>query len=94
MCFGGQVGASVDLSGLRHARADVAFFNEGNTRWLVEVSKGAEAAFGSAMRGVPARKIGSTGGIRIIVRFKNRSIDVPLAEAEKAWRGGLWEVMG
>ncbi|MFH0816778.1 MAG: phosphoribosylformylglycinamidine synthase subunit PurL [Methanobacteriota archaeon] len=94
MCFGGQAGADVDLSKLPFKRADEAFFNEGNTRWLVEVIAGREARFESAMEGVPFAKVGLVAGKNVKLSFKKRTISIPLARAEKAWRSGIWTVMG
>jgi phosphoribosylformylglycinamidine synthase II len=94
MCFGGQVGAELDLSKLPFKRADDAFFNEGNTRWLVEVPAGREAKFESSLKGVPFAKVGIVGGKTIKLKFKKRTIALPLERAEKAWRNGIWTVMG
>ena len=94
MCIGGQLGADIDLSKLKLARADEAFFNEGNTRWLVEVPSGREPQFLDAMKGAPAALVGQVGGKSVKLSFRKRAIEIPLAKAEKAWRGGIWEVMG
>ncbi len=37
MCFGGDLGARVDLHGMGDLRSDFKFFSESNGRWLVEV---------------------------------------------------------
>jgi phosphoribosylformylglycinamidine synthase len=100
MCFGGQVGAEVDLGertgskSRRSQRADFAFFNEGNTRWLVEVHGGAARAFEAAMKGAPFELVGAVGGPSVRLACGKKAVEVDVAEAEKAWRGGIWEVMG
>ncbi len=45
MCFGGGLGAKIDLTPLSGMRTDIKLFSESNGRWLVEVKKGMEDRF-------------------------------------------------
>jgi phosphoribosylformylglycinamidine synthase len=86
-CFNaGGIGASVALS------SDVELFSESASRLLVsvETSKEQDLLERAAAAGVPARRIGTTGGSRIEIFVNARKVvDVAVAEAENLWATAL-----
>ncbi len=61
MCFGGQLGAQVDLSNVVETTglsATTTLFSESNSRFLVEVDAAVEQKFVSEMEGVPVFRLG------------------------------------
>ncbi|MFQ6061389.1 MAG: phosphoribosylformylglycinamidine synthase subunit PurL, partial [Thermoplasmata archaeon] len=52
MCLGGDLGASVNLSGIGRLRFDHKLFSESNTRWVVEVNPMDEEEFISRFEGL------------------------------------------
>jgi phosphoribosylformylglycinamidine synthase len=86
-CFNaGGIGASVALS------SDVELFSESASRILVsvETSKEQDLLERAAAAGVPARRIGTTGGSRIEIFVNARKVvDVAVAEAENLWATAL-----
>jgi phosphoribosylformylglycinamidine synthase len=86
-CFNaGGIGASVALS------SDVELFSESASRILVSVETSKEQALleRAAAAGVPARRIGTTGGSRIEIFVNARKVvDVAVAEAENLWATAL-----
>ncbi len=102
-CFGtGGLGADVSMVGVRVASGDpinlaAALFGESASRIVVSVaaSKASDVLARAAAAGVPATLIGRTGGtaLRIVVDGKP-AIDVPVAEAERAWSMGLDRFLG
>jgi phosphoribosylformylglycinamidine synthase II len=82
-CFGtGGVGASVELA------AAAELFSETASRIVVSAaaSKENDVLAKAAAAGVPARRIGTTGGSRIVVSTaRQKAIDVTVAEAEHVW---------
>lgn len=86
-CFNaGGIGGSVALA------SDVELFSESASRILVSVdaSKEQDLLRRAAAAGVPARRIGTTGGSRIEIFVKARKVvDVAVTEAENLWATAL-----
>jgi phosphoribosylformylglycinamidine synthase len=86
-CFDtGGIGASIDLDGA------LELFSETASRIVASVSasKEKELLARAAAAGVPARRIGTTGGSRLQIRVGGEStIDVAVAEAEQIWATAL-----
>jgi phosphoribosylformylglycinamidine synthase II len=83
MCFGGGLGADVDLAGLGRLRTDYKLFSESNSRWLVEVAGGHAAAFEKT---VDAVRLGVTIiDKKIEIIDKKFEIILNLAELKDAW---------
>ena len=85
-CFDtGGIGATVDLPG---REATTALFSESASRVVVSVAAQDEAELLSraAAAGVPARRLGVTGGDRLRISVGGVvAIDVRVAEAEQIW---------
>ncbi|MBU0761408.1 MAG: phosphoribosylformylglycinamidine synthase subunit PurL [Candidatus Altiarchaeota archaeon] len=87
MCFGGDLGAEVDLAELGSLRTDVKLFSESNGRWLVEVKKGMDEKFNSI---VNARKIGKVmENGKIKITDNSEKIELDVAELKDMWDGGV-----
>jgi phosphoribosylformylglycinamidine synthase len=86
-CFDtGGIGASIDLL------APLELFSESASRIVVSVrvSNEQEVLARARAAGVPARRIGTTGGSRLEISVQGRStIDVPVADAERIWATAL-----
>ena len=86
-CFDtGGIGASIDLS------AALELFSESASRIVVSVSASNEQDVLARARaaGVPARRIGTTGGSRLEISIGGRkTIDVSVADAEQIWATAL-----
>jgi phosphoribosylformylglycinamidine synthase len=84
-CFDtGEIGATVELDG--------SLFSETASRIVVSVSASKEQEVLARARaaGVPARRIGTTGGSRLKISVQGRAtIDVSVAEAEQIWATAL-----
>jgi phosphoribosylformylglycinamidine synthase subunit PurL len=85
-CFdAGGVGASVDVCG---GDSTTALYSESASRIIVSAATEDEAELlaRAAAAGVPARRIGTTGGDRIRISVAGApSIDIRVAEAEQLW---------
>ncbi len=93
MCIGGGMGAELDLKSDNEAFIDL--YSESNTRWLVEIVRGAETAFEEKMSGMPFSKLGVTGGRNIKISHNGSVlIDIELEKVDKTWRETLWNKMG
>ncbi|HET7695472.1 MAG TPA: phosphoribosylformylglycinamidine synthase subunit PurL [Vicinamibacterales bacterium] len=82
----GGVGVTADLA------SEVELFSETASRIVVsvEASKEQELLARAAAAGVPARRIGTTGGSRLAIHVDGRSaIDVAVTEAERLWSTAL-----
>lgn len=92
MCFGGQVGAAIDIPAT--SRPDAFLFNETPGCFLVEVEN--EAAFRQAIEDIPAVKVGRTQPDPVIrVAWRDRLLlAVDLEVLEKAWEEPMKEVFG
>ncbi|ODS42277.1 MAG: phosphoribosylformylglycinamidine synthase II [Candidatus Altiarchaeales archaeon IMC4] len=87
MCFGGNLGAKIDLTGISGLRTDFKMFSESNGRWLVEVKKGDEKEF---ERIVDARRIGAvTKEKNIVIIDSNIKLNLPLDELRSKWSSAV-----
>ena len=86
-CFDtGGIGATVELA------AAAELFSESASRIVVSVSASNEADVLARARaaGVPARRIGTTGGSRLEIAIEGRkAIDVSVGDAEQVWATAL-----
>jgi phosphoribosylformylglycinamidine synthase len=86
-CFDtGGIGVSAELTG------DQEIFSESASRIVVSVSASnqEEVLKRAAAAGVPARRLGTTGGSRLEIAAGGRKvIDVAIAEAENLWATAL-----
>ena len=96
MAIGGGVGATVDAGAARgNLRWDLGLFSESPSRWVVEVERRRAATFEKVVAPVPARRIGTVGGDRLLVeRGASPAIDLPVGDLRDAWVGPLWRAMG
>ena len=78
-CVAGGIGAEVVLEA--EAEAEAELFGEGPGGFVVSGAEEALAAFGTA-----ATVIGTVGGERLRI---GGAVDVPVADLERAHRGGL-----
>ena len=95
MAFAGGLGLTVDLKKVPADgidRADVLLFSESNSRFLVEVEKGREAAFETLMKNVTFARVGKvTDTGRLVVKGRKRGtvIDEDVNELKAAWKAPL-----
>lgn len=92
MCFGGQVGAVIDIPA--DSRPDAFLFNETPGCFLVETED--ETAFLRAVGSVPVVRVGTTvEGLVVRANWRNRPLfEVELAVLENAWQAPMKEVFG
>jgi len=72
--------------------ADLELFSESASRIVVsiEASKEKDLLARASAAGVPARRIGTTGGSRLQITIAGRTaVDVAVAEAENVWATAL-----
>lgn len=89
-CFGGGFGAQVTLESA--LRPDVLLFSETQSRILLSTSADkAEALLAlAAKHGVPAAKIGTTGGDRLVVNVNGKeAINASIQEVKAAWKDAI-----
>ncbi|MED4571663.1 phosphoribosylformylglycinamidine synthase subunit PurL [Brevibacillus agri] len=89
-CFGKGIGAQVELSS--ELRNDVLLFSESQSRILLSASPGqAEAILALAgEHGVPAEKIGTIGGDRLVVNVNGaEAINASIQEVKAAWKDAI-----
>jgi phosphoribosylformylglycinamidine synthase len=65
MCFGGDVGAALDLDAMGDLRTDVKLFSESNGRWLVEVKEDDGRRFERMTKAVKLGAVASKKELRI-----------------------------
>jgi phosphoribosylformylglycinamidine (FGAM) synthase-like enzyme len=86
-CFDtGGIGATIELT------AELELFSETASRVVVSVSasKQEDVLARARAAGVPARRIGTTGGSRLEIAIQGRkAIDVSVGEAEQVWATAL-----
>ncbi len=97
-CLSGETkfGAAVQIPG-GAKRADVALFNESQSRIVISVDPGKEAEVLTllAREGVPAQKIGTvTAGPDLEIQASGRALRWPLAELHESWSGTIPTLMG
>jgi phosphoribosylformylglycinamidine synthase subunit PurL len=105
MALGGNVGCTLQVPDDRgfelRAKAGVGLktdewlFSEAPTRWLVEAKNAAALEKHLAKHGIPFAKVGKTGGKSVVAK-KGKAVllDLPLAEARKAFDSALKGVVG
>ncbi|MED3501797.1 phosphoribosylformylglycinamidine synthase subunit PurL [Brevibacillus agri] len=89
-CFGKGIGAQVELSS--ELRSDVLLFSESQSRILLSASpEQAEAILALAgEHGVPAEKIGTIGGDRLVVNVNGaEAINASIQEVKAAWKDAI-----
>ncbi|KZE47940.1 phosphoribosylformylglycinamidine synthase [Brevibacillus parabrevis] len=89
-CFGKNIGAQVELTS--DLRTDVLLFSESQSRILLSASKEqAEAIVALAgEHGVPAAKIGTIGGERLVVTVNGtEAINASTQEVKAAWKDAI-----
>ena len=95
-CISGEVpvGARVALpdDGRRH---DETLYHEGPTRILVSLvpSNGETLRQICSVAGVPAQKIGTTGGENLTIRLRGKNFHWPIREISTAWDQSLGAIM-
>jgi phosphoribosylformylglycinamidine synthase len=94
MSLGGNLGADLDLSGIRDLRFDHKLFSESNTRWLVEVEPGNEEKTLSKFGDMAVTKIGKVSGNGISYRDNGHVVELPLGDVRKAWTNTLYDLLG
>ncbi len=92
MCFGGRLGATVDLPAIRgdkFAPSYVQLFCETNGRHLVEVGPGDAAQFEACVSAVPYARIGEVLPSEqvIFTKGQERLFKLTLSEIATAWKG-------
>lgn len=93
MCFGGGMGATIDVSAMGRRSVLAALFSEGPTHWIVEVAAGMEEEFERTLSGY-AIQIGHTGGGELCVfRGQNIVLSNDVGELKEMWRNRLWRLM-
>ncbi|MGZ0051935.1 phosphoribosylformylglycinamidine synthase subunit PurL [Brevibacillus gelatini] len=89
-CFGKGIGAKVELGS--ELRSDVLLFSESQSRILLSASpEQAEAILALAgEHGVPAEKIGTIGGDRLVVNVNGtEAINASIQEVKAAWKDAI-----
>ncbi len=96
MCFSGGVGAKVSLRrvkiGEHFERDDFLLFSESNSRFLCEVGPDMRVRFEKIFASLPFSLIGRTIAEPVILvkgLLGKEVLNLPLDEAERAWRQGL-----
>ena len=91
-----RLGAQITLELAAVQRADVALFNESQSRIIVSVTAGNVAAVLALLswRGVPARKLGTVGGAELAIETGATRFAWPLEDLYHAWHDSIGECMG
>ena len=89
-----RLGAQVTLD-TTGQRADVALFNESQSRIVISVTAGNAAAVESLLswRGVPARRLGTVGGAGLAIEAGADRFEWSLAGLYHAWHDSIGECM-
>jgi phosphoribosylformylglycinamidine synthase II len=98
MTFGGNIGATIDLSPLGNTlRPDLMLFSETNTRWIMEVKATTAKTFESTLKKhkVPFWKIGVTQGQQLIIKQATTVlVKQPIETMRHQWTHAIWDTMG
>jgi len=91
---GDLIGAEIDF-GATALRLDQLLFNESQSRIVISVAASNASAVLSLLewRGVPARRIGRTGGDALVIRADGAGLNWTLAELHKAWYFSIADAM-
>jgi len=81
------IGAEIDLSGFPEMRADELLFNEAQSRIIISVRReNAAAALALAQwQGVPARRVGFTGGDHLRIKYGEREWPWIISDLRDKW---------
>ena len=86
MCFGGDLGALMDLSSLGDLRVDSKLFSESNGRWLLEV----EEKDAGKLEGLDAIKVGETVKEKTVNLKDNKfNLSLDLEELREKWMSAV-----
>lgn len=93
-----RLGAQVTLLDGAGQRADVALFNESQSRVVISVTAGNVSAVLALLswRGVPARKLGAVGGAELAIDAGGTRFAWPIGDLHHAWHdsiGGCMEAV-
>ncbi len=97
MSIGGDLGCEIDISKLgEDLRSDFKLFSESNTRWIVEVKKDKIKEFEKTLKetNTPFIKIGKTKSNSLVIKEKEKLIDLKIDEIRDIWKNTIWDVMG
>ncbi|MCY0851799.1 MAG: phosphoribosylformylglycinamidine synthase subunit PurL [Thermoplasma acidophilum] len=90
MSFGSGIGFHVDISNVSAARPTVKLFSECGNGIVLEIAKDKEEQFVDGSNGLTIKRLGETGGDRIIVDEAGLNIiDVAVDDLRGAWEHGL-----
>jgi len=96
-CMSGEelVGAEIDLSGFGEMRADELLFNESQSRIIISVRReNATAALSLAQwQGIPAFRLGFTGGGDLRIKAGERNWSWVVKELRETWWGSIAKLM-
>ncbi|MFH1722630.1 MAG: phosphoribosylformylglycinamidine synthase subunit PurL [Candidatus Altiarchaeota archaeon] len=87
MCFGGDLGAGIELNGLGDLRTDYKLFSESNGRWLIEVDPKNEKVVEKKLSPTLIGKFSSDK--RIKIQDGMLTLDLSLTELRGEWEGSL-----
>lgn len=93
MCFGGNIGATMDISTVTDNTVQEKLFAEGTSQWIIEVGASMSAEL-EDMLGEKAVKIGTTGGSEIAVYDRAEILYAgDLRQLKEKWQSRLWKEM-
>ncbi|HIH77659.1 MAG TPA: hypothetical protein HA341_01870 [Halobacteria archaeon] len=96
MCMGGDIGADLDLSGIKGIRSDIKLFSESNTRWIVEVKREDESDLIKTFAefGVNIVRLGEAKGGRLVVIDGDKDlINVSLGRMRDVWTNVIEKIV-
>ncbi len=98
MCIGGNMGASVDITGINNTiRDDMVLFSESNTRWVIEVHKTKQDIFEKHLlqQQVPFKLLGNTQPKTLHITSQEKTLsNISIPVLQKAWKQTLWNMVG
>jgi len=96
MCIGGDIGADLDLSGIKGIRSDIKLFSESNTRWIVETKRDDESDLIKTFAefGVNIVRLGEAKGGRLVVIDGDKDlINVSLGRMRDVWTNVIEKIV-
>jgi len=97
MAIGGNIGCNIDLSNVGGGlRSDFKLFSESNTRWIVEVKKDKEKEFEKNLKDnkTPFVIIGKTNYNNLVIKDKEKIINIEVEKIRDIWKNTIWDIMG
>ncbi len=92
MCFGGDLGLQLDLSGMGDLSFETKLFSESNSRFVVEVDAAKRSDFERlATNAVYLGMVEQDK--RMVVRDGRRKVDLKVPAMRRAWNDALWRLM-